>query len=95
MSEVVEQHGAEVDEALAYNRKLRYDGMRVIVEVLASREGFDPALSVDDAHGILYATLSEDGFLLLVTEHGWTPERWVSWVETTCSRQFFPAPVAS
>lgn len=84
----------EVGEILAHNKKLRYDGMRVIVETLASREGFDPELPVDDAHGILYATLSEDCFLLLVTEHGWTPERWVSWVHETCSSQFFPAPAA-
>lgn len=80
----------EVGEVLAHNKLLRYDGFRLIVEALASRQGFDTELPVDDAHGILYATLSEDGYLLLVTEHGWTAERWVGWVARTCSRQFFP-----
>ena len=80
----------EVGEVLAHNKKLRYDGFRLAVEALASRQGFDAELDVDDAHGILYATLSEDNYLLLVAEHGWTAERWVDWVTHTCSRQFFP-----
>jgi AcrR family transcriptional regulator len=80
----------EVGEMLAHNKKLRYDGFRLVVEAIASRPGFDPALPVADAHGILYSLVSEDGYLLLVTEHGWTPERWAEWVVQTCMSQFFP-----
>ena len=53
-------------------------------------EEVDADLSADDAHGILYTVLSEDGYLLMVTEHGWTVERWLTWVVDTCHRQFFP-----
>ncbi|KAA1397929.1 TetR/AcrR family transcriptional regulator [Aeromicrobium ginsengisoli] len=84
----------EVGDVLAHNKKLRYDGFRLVVEALASRQGFDSGLSSDDAHGILYAVLSEDTYLLLVTEHGWSHERWISWVNLTCSRHFFPTRVA-
>lgn len=80
----------EVGDILARNKKLRYDGFRLIVEAIASREGFAPDLSVDDAHAILYTVLSEDGLLLMVTEHGWSPDRWVAWVTDTCLAQFFP-----
>lgn len=80
----------EVGDVLAHNKKLRYGGFRLVVEALASRKGFDAGLSVDDAHGILYAIVSEDSYLLLVTEHGWTAERWVAWVLSTCQDQFFP-----
>lgn len=80
----------EVGEMLAHNKKLRYDGFRRVVEAIASRDGFDPDLSLDDAHAILYAVLSEDGHLLMVAEHGWTPERWIAWVTEVCLGQFFP-----
>lgn len=82
----------EVSEMLAHNKKLRHDGFRTIVEALSERSGFNPDLSVADAHGILYAVLSEDGVLLLVSEHGWTMERWVAWVIETVDQQFFPSP---
>lgn len=79
----------EVGDVLAHNKKLRYDGFRAVAEALASRKGFNPELSVDEAHGILYAVLSEDGYLLLVTEHGWTPEQWCRWTLTTLAHQLF------
>lgn len=85
----------EVGEMLVHNKRLRYDGFRRVVEAVAGRDGFDPALSVDDAHGILYTVLSEDGYLLQVTEHGWTPERWLAWVTDTCVGQFFPDAVTT
>ncbi|WP_332644225.1 TetR/AcrR family transcriptional regulator [Aeromicrobium sp.] len=79
----------EVGEVLSRNKRLRYDGFRLVVTALATRSGFRSDLSADDAHGILYTILSEDGFLLLVTEHSWTAERWGSWVFETCRQQFF------
>ena len=80
----------EVGDVLAHNKRLRYDGFRLAVEAIASRPGFDPALTVDDAHGILYSVVSEDGYLLMVTEHGWTADHWLAWVTRTCLGQFFP-----
>lgn len=80
----------EVSEMLAHNKKLRHDGFRTIVEAISKRKGFNHDLSVEDAHGILYAVLSEDGVLLLVNEHGWTMEHWVAWVIGTLDQQFFP-----
>lgn len=80
----------EVGEMLVHNKKLRHDGFRTIVEAISQRKGFNRDLSVEDAHGILYALLSEDGVLLLVAEHGWTMEHWVAWVIATLDHQFFP-----
>ena len=57
---------------------------------LASRDGFAADLSVADAVVIIYTVFSEDTFLLMVEERGWTPDRWRRWCfETVCS-QFFP-----
>jgi len=79
----------EIGEVLAHNKKLRFDGYRRITEAVASRPGFARDLSVDDAHAILYTVASEDCFLLMVTEHGWTVDRWTAWVTETCMSQFF------
>lgn len=79
----------EVGEMLAHNKKLRYDGYRLVVAAISTRVGFNGELSVEDAHAILYTVLSEDSYLLMVREHGWTRNRWLGWVTDTCLRQFF------
>lgn len=79
----------EVGDLLVHNKKIRYDVFRRLVEALASRDGFSPDLSVDDAHGIVYAVLSEDAYLLMVVEHGWPTDRWLEWVTDTCVNQLF------
>lgn len=80
----------EVGELLTQNKRLRRDGYRQIIEAVTSRPGFSPDLTVEEAHGILYALLSEDSYLLLVVEHGWSQERWLGWVSDTCIGQLFP-----
>lgn len=79
----------EVGEMLVHNKRLRYEGFRHMVASIATRAGFNPALSVEDAHGIVYTVLSEDCYLLLATEHGWTREQWVAWVIATLEAQLF------
>lgn len=84
----------EVGDMLTHNKKLRYDGFKRIIDAITSRSGFASDLSVDDAHAILYTVLSEDAYLLMVTEHGWTRDRWLTWVVATCLHQFFPLAAA-
>lgn len=40
-------------------------------------------MSVDEATDIVFALLSIEVYLLLVTKRGWTPERWQNWATTT------------
>ena len=80
----------DVAEVLAHNKALRRNGYRIVAEALASRDGFASDLSPEEALVVLYGVVSEDGFLLMVTECGWTPERWLDWTEATCTTQLFP-----
>ena len=80
----------DVAEMLAHNKALRRNGYRMVAEALASRDGFACDLSPEEALVVLYGVVSEDGFLLMVTECGWTPERWLDWTEATCTAQLFP-----
>ncbi len=80
----------EVGGMLAHNKKLRYAGYRHLLENVSTRAGFNSNLTLEDALGIVYTALSEDAYLLMVTEHGSTPERWLAWVTETCCGQLFP-----
>lgn len=80
----------EVAEVLAHNKDLRANGYRMIAGALARRDGFSPELSAADALVIMYTVVSEDSFLLMVTERGWTQERWLAWTTQTCLAQLFP-----
>lgn len=79
----------EVAEVLAGNKAARQRGYRQVAESLASRTGFATGLTADDAWAILYTTVSEDTFLLMVTECGWTPDRWATWTAQVCTRSLF------
>ena len=81
----------EVADVLASNKRLRAQGFAAVVEALAGRAGFAPDLTTSDALAILYTVFSEDTFLLMVTERGWTPEQWMQWCSDTVRAQFFPA----
>lgn len=81
----------EVGELLAHNKALRLQAYRQVVEALARREGFNQDLSLADALAVLYAVVSEDTYVLMVHECGWSPERWQTWTATTCLAQFFPS----
>lgn len=84
----------DVAELLAKNKQERHAGLAVVVAALARREGFSPHLTTEDATGILYLMQSEDSYLLLVQQHGWTPERWEAWILETLLGQFFPGTPA-
>lgn len=81
----------EVAELLSHNKGLRAHACRLVADALAARQGFAPSLSAADASVILYTVVSEDSFLLMVTEHKWPAERWLQWTSTTCLTQFFPS----
>ena len=83
----------EVADVLADNKRLRAEGFRAVVDALATRSGFAPDLSNEDALAILYTVFSEDTFLLMVSERGWTPERWMQWCSDTVRPQLFPGRV--
>ena len=81
----------EVAEVLTHNRALRLNSFRTVMEALASRNGFSAELTVEDALTVIYTVISEDGYLLMVTERGWSASRWQAWCAETCISQLFPA----
>ncbi len=80
----------EVGEMLDRNKRLRYTAYRRILDTLSTRSGFNPDLTLEDAIGVAYTVISEDSYLLMVSEHGSTPERWLAWTAESCCGQLFP-----
>lgn len=80
----------EIAEMIARNKGLREGVYRQIAEHLATLDGFADGMDVDDALVILYGVVSEDSYLLMGLELGWSAERWQQWTTDTCLMHLFP-----
>ncbi|MGV9709969.1 TetR/AcrR family transcriptional regulator [Gordonia sp. NPDC003424] len=80
----------EVAALLEENKRLRTNGFGRFRDALVTRPGYSTRLTPHDALGILFAVVSEDTYILLVQEYGWTSERWTEWITETVVAQLFP-----
>lgn len=81
---------ADVAALLERGQQRRYLTERQLVAFLAHKPGFNPHLGEVRAADIVYGLLSEDLYLLLCGERGWTAEEWLAWVTAALSSQLFP-----
>lgn len=81
----------EVAELLANNKRERQAGFAVVVKALSARKGFPTDLSIADATTVAYSVQSEETYLLMVRERGWSVEQWHDWVLRTLRAELFPA----
>lgn len=56
------------------------DANRRAAQALATRNALRPGLTVDEATDILYTLTSTDVYRSLVTERGWSPDRYERWL---------------
>jgi AcrR family transcriptional regulator len=70
----------------------RYVVQRAAAEVLVTKPGARPGLSVEEAADVLYGLLSPELYLLFVRERGWSRERWATWVGETLRGQLCRPP---
>ena len=64
-----------------------YENQRAIVQALDAGGALRSGLDVAEAADILWTLNHPDVWQLLVTQRGWTPERWEQWFADTSSRQ--------
>jgi AcrR family transcriptional regulator len=77
----------EVAQVLEKNRRERISGLTVLAESFSTKRGFDADVPVQRAADLLYALGTEDSYLLLVDDRGWSPDEWHRWVIDTVSAQ--------
>ena len=80
----------DVADVLEKNKRERYKQFAITVEALATKTGFSPRLSGDQAAAIVYAVQSEDSYALFTQERGWTSDQWSDWTLRTLRAELFP-----
>jgi AcrR family transcriptional regulator len=84
--------GADPDMAAQWqiNQQQRETAFWVIVQHLDDLGALKPGLTTQDALDILLALNSIEVFLIL-TERGWTPRKWQTWMTDTITAALLPA----
>jgi AcrR family transcriptional regulator len=73
----------------AYSERLRRDGYRKVVDVLAGKKALRPGLNADDATSILLVLVGADVYRSMLWDNGWPEAKWRSWVIHTLSEALF------
>ena len=75
---------------LAEIARQRHEGQQGIARSLAGSGALRPGLSERDAADIIHALASPEVYGLLVTDRGWTPERYETWLKSILTDQLLP-----
>jgi AcrR family transcriptional regulator len=68
-------------------QKQRAQGQRNIARQVTRATGLRPGLRERDVADLIHAFMSPELFRLLVTDRGWTPERYQKWLTQTIAHQ--------
>ncbi|HEY5179372.1 MAG TPA: TetR/AcrR family transcriptional regulator [Dermatophilaceae bacterium] len=77
-----------------YTRQ-RQQGQGQLARSLARAEALRPELRSRDAADVIHALMSPEVYRLLVTDRGWSPERYEQWLIATLIDQLLPPPTAA
>ncbi len=81
-----------VAEVWADAERLRLDGYRAIIELLASKQPLAAGHTVDSATDVLFILLGPDTYRAFIHGCGWPLDRWKTWVTTNLERDLFTQP---
>jgi AcrR family transcriptional regulator len=86
-----------VTEVWANAERLRLEGYRAIIELLATKQPLAAGRTPDSATDVLFVLLGPDTFRAFTHGRGWPLEHWKAWVTATLERDLFtqPAPPSS
>lgn len=74
---------ADLAEEGRLNDRLRYEGVREVVALAATKGAFQPGYDVDSASDVLASLLSPATYVEFTTERGWSHERTMAWLADT------------
>jgi AcrR family transcriptional regulator len=73
----------------AHSEKLRFEGYRGMVELLATKARLRPGLNVERATHLLLMYLGPGVYRALVIDYGWTDEDWLEFVVRAIEDELF------
>ena len=71
----------------------RLTTLQELASALAAKEGFHPGMSVERAADILYATVSDELYRILVIQRRWPIKDWRDWAYDGAAFRMFPQPL--
>jgi AcrR family transcriptional regulator len=83
-----------VAEVWANAERLRLDGYRAIIDLLASKQPLAAGHTPGTAADVLFVLLGPDTFRAFTHGRGWPLEQWRAWVTTTLERDLFTYPAS-
>jgi AcrR family transcriptional regulator len=83
-----------VAEVWANAERLRLDGYRAIIELLASKQPLAAGHTADSATDVLFILLGPDTFRAFTHSCGWPLDQWKTWVTTNLERDLFTQPAS-
>ena len=81
---------SEAAELLVEHTRQRQEGQGRIARSLARSGALRPKLRERDAADIIHALMSPEVYVLLVSDRGWSPERYEGWLGGTLVSQLLP-----
>jgi AcrR family transcriptional regulator len=72
-----------------HSEDLRRDGYRRVVQVLADKAPLREGLTTEDATTVLLTWLGPDDYRTMVLIHGWSDEKWKTWLVPTIATGLF------
>ncbi len=79
----------EIASLHAFSERLRREGYRKVVDVLAGKKALRPGLSGDDATSVLMVLVGADVYRSMLGDNEWPEAKWRSWVIQTLSEALF------
>ena len=79
----------EIEDFYELSVRLQRDGYRIVIDTLARKRPLRKGLSQEDATTILLVLLGTDVYRSMLIDHGWSEEKWRSWVIETLLEALF------
>jgi AcrR family transcriptional regulator len=88
-SQIMQRVAPGVAEVWANAERLRLDGYRAIIALLAAKQPLAAHHTPDTAADVLFVLLGPDTFRAFTQGRGWPLSQWQAWVTTTLERDLF------
>jgi AcrR family transcriptional regulator len=81
----------ELADVLRADHQVRLRAQRSLIDILADRGPLREGLALDDAAATYSALANPELFTLVTTAHGWSPDRYETWLADTLTRLLLPS----
>lgn len=79
----------EIEDFYELSGRLQRDGYRIVIDTLARKRPLRKGVNQEDATTILLVLLGADVYRSMLIDHGWSEQKWRTWVSETLLEALF------